>query len=126
MSQIKQISFYFEKEPNFEVEIVLEDSMKSLNRANKFMKMANSGSRIELSLGGYIYSYYVAEFEQNVFVKDEAIEDCENYPTKEFHSFGQCDADWVERVFENDFPADFMPVWATDDHEKVTTSFLEI
>lgn len=123
LSEIKQVRFYFEQKPNVDVEIVMEDSLKSVKRTNKFDKMANSGSRIELNLGSFVYSYFVAEFEQNVFLNDKATNECENYPTAKYLSYGHCDTEWVERVFKKDFPPGFLPVWATDDLNNVTTYF---
>ena len=51
LKEIKQIKISFFQEPNFDVEIVMEDRLKSVNRAIKFNHFENSGSRLKLNIG---------------------------------------------------------------------------
>ena len=123
LKNIKNIDFYFYQDPNFDVEVVMEDRLRSVNRAQTFHHFENAGSRLKLNLKENKHLYFAAEFKQNSFVEDDPLKECRNYPNDEFDSYSQCDKKFVETVFEKYFPPGFMPVWATDDVEKVTTSF---
>ena len=98
----------------------MEDRQQSLRRAFKYNKFTNSGSKIDLKLStSNLFRYFAVKFHQKIFVENDPGKNCRNYHNR---SYDDCDADFVRRVLEKNYPPGFLPVWASDDLSKVTTS----
>ena len=119
ISAIKQVKLKFRKGADVLVEI--EDRLNPAFRGQEFMKFNVEGPSISLKKEqNQVYKYYSVKFHQEVFVENDPSNECISYPTKEYSSYTYCDSEFVQMFLVNHFPKGFMPIWATDDDDKVT------
>ena len=117
--QLQTIKFYFKK--GIDVLILVEDRLKSVKRAQKLNKFGHSGPAFKLEdTNTSINKYYALQFHQNIFLEMDQSRACVDYPSLHFESYDECDNKFVNKFLENNFPKDFLPIWATDDIANVT------
>ena len=56
---------------------------------------------------------------QEEFSPSDPANPCVNYPTEEYHSYGECDDQFVS----SSLPPDLKPFWAVDDISEAVSSF---
>ena len=59
------------------------------------------------------------DIQESVFVEDDPSRRCRVYPTKDFHSYRQCDDQFIKDYVSNLDPP-ITPVWLTNDADQVT------
>ena len=121
LTDLSQIQFSFRNRP-IQVLVQIEDRLKSLPRAFKHNKFGNSGPRMELqNLTKNTFCYYAVQFSQNVFVENDPGKKCKNYINTKYSN---CDDEFIQKVLDKNYPPGFLPIWATNDTSKVTTSIV--
>ena len=116
---INQIHFRFRRNANYKVEIQMEDRLYSLSRAFSFNKYKIVGPRMELkNLSKDMYRYFSVQFEQKRFSPHDPGKICRKYVET---SYKDCDEEFMKKLLQKNYPASFMPVWATDNMSLVTT-----
>ena len=118
--QIKHLKIKFRKETDVIVEI--EDRLNTVLRGHKFNKFGVTGPSISLNnLQKQIYKYFAVGFHEEIFVENDPLNECVIYPTKQYLSYKDCDSEFVKKYLASKFPPGFMPLWASDQIENVTT-----
>ena len=117
LTELTQIHFYFKNNSKLDVEIKIEDRLLSVSRDFKYNKFGNSGPKINLPKLDSVYRYFAVKFHQNMFVENDPGKRCNNYNT---NSYDDCDADFIKTILEKNYPAGFLPVWASEDSLDVT------
>ena len=62
----------------------------------------------------------VVKLRQNVYLEEDKTKNCRNYPNDEFLSYNDCD----EKFMKRSLPTGLLPIWLTDDMDKVTTKMM--
>ena len=62
--------------------------------------------------------YYATKFTQIVHIKEDPKVDCNNY---EKDSYDDCDIAFIDNYLKKNYPADFVPIWATSNYSHVTS-----
>lgn len=89
---VLQLFFRFHLRPQFRVELRVEDRETSVDRADKFAKLAYTGPTITMdSLTTSKRREYMVEVQTKVFVEQDPAQACRTYPNAEFESFNDCD-----------------------------------
>ena len=65
---------------------------------------------------------YILKLKQNKFVENDRSKNCVNYPNSEYDSYNDCDKSFTLRKLAEHYGQDFVPIWATNDLQNVTTS----
>ena len=67
------------------------------------------------------YDDYILELKQDRYVENDPSKNCKNYPTRKHKSYNVCDREFVRRTLTKHFGSEFVPFWATDDLDNVTS-----
>ena len=119
-NNIKTIKFYFKK--GAEVDVLVEDRFKSVRRAQRLNEFGISGPRISLGESNKAQNmYYAVQLHQTIFVEKDKSKSCMDYPNRQYESYAACNDAFVHKFLSTMFPADFVPIWATDNLTHVTT-----
>ena len=117
-----QITFSFTKSES-SVEIFLEDRLSSLSRDNPYSRDSYRGPRFALpNLTDSQYAKYSVDFEQKVFVPEDASIGCKNYPWGPHHSYNDCDEAYMENFINENYPPGFRPFFMSKDETQATST----
>ena len=120
-NNIKTIKFLFRR--GVEVDVLVEDRLKSVGMAQRLNAFDITGPRIALGDSNKAqHMYYAVQMHQTVFVEKDKSKSCMEYPSSQYESYAACNDDFVHKFLRKIFPAGFIPVWATDNLAQVTTS----
>ena len=64
---------------------------------------------------------YMVEISQRVFVEEDPSNTCQNYPTQDFASYGQCDDAFMRKLI----PDVITPIWMAGNFSEVSTLVLD-
>ena len=116
---IRQIFFDFYSIKGIGVEITIEDRNLVCSRTLKNNLLSFTGPTMDdRNLKNSMLRQLMFQFSQNKFVEDDKSRKCEVYPNKEYSTYNECDAEFMQKTIAENFP--FLPVWATDDIDNVT------
>ena len=118
---VNQIVFRFRRNAKYKLEVQMEDRLFSLSRPFKYNKfeMKMIGPRMELNnLSKDTYRYFSVQFDQKMFSEDDPGKICKEYVNT---TYNDCDEEFLKRLLQKNYPAEFMPVWATNNSSLVTT-----
>ena len=117
----QQIFLHFNKKENLGVSLYLMDKNKYFKRPLKVAMLDYSGPVITVDdLSSPRYEIIILSITQ--FIDSESNRDsrCVNYPYGIFHSYAQCDANYVYKQFSTKYKP-LMPFWATEELDRVTS-----
>ena len=103
------------------LELVIEDRAKATDRRLQRNRLHYNGQAIELDLARPVGMEYIIELKQQVYQEKDASKNCKNYPTENWKSYKQCDAEKTQERIKSIMSSDLVPVWATKDLSKVST-----
>ena len=116
---IKQILFRFRRNAKYKLEVQMEDRHFSLSRPFKYNKFEIIGPKMELNnLSKDTYRYFSVQFGQKRFSEDDPGKICKEYINT---TYNDCDEEFLKNLLQKNYPAEFMPVWATSNFSLVTT-----
>ena len=98
----------------------MEDRLNFVKRAQTFHMFGQIGPELHLQTDKNLYKYYAVKFHQDIFVEADPAKECLNYPNIRYESYAECDNNFVLRFLQDNFPAQFLPIWAVDEPENVT------
>ena len=120
---VNQIVFLFRRNAKYKLEVQMEDRLFSLSRSFKYNKFEIIGPRMDLNnLSTDMYRYFSVQFDQKRFSEDEPVKTCKEYVKTTYNG---CDEEFLKNLLQKNYPADFMPVWATSNLSLVTTFITE-
>ena len=114
------IEFNFNRLPSVGIKIKLSDKRKSLTRRTLESSYFDfEGMPIEIEeLNSGDYHEFTLKFLEKVNLKSENKQSCEDYPTKKFPSYNDCDMAYVYNKMKNVYK--IMPFWAARTLDEVT------
>ena len=119
---INQIHIRFRKSSKYKEEVQMEDRLYSLSRAFKYNRFEIVGPKMELkNLSKNTYRYFSVQFDQKRFLEDDPGKICRKYMKT---SYNDCDEEFMMKSLRKNYPANFMPVWATPNLSLVTTHII--
>ena len=123
------MGFTFKNDTKFDkAAILLEDSNLFTERQIPDHKMNYVGADMKVSLksvqGSSKCKVYNMHLKQNVFMEEDQRSQCTNYPNRQYTSYDHCDHSYVLRKLTDMFGPEFLPIWATDNITKVTSSMV--
>jgi len=116
---IRSIFLYFGELESFSPYIKFEGSNLDCRRPIQEHSFYSRGDSIYLNKDNMSKTYAV-EICQRQHVEEDPKNDCQNYPNKDFASYGDCDSQFVRNMLPS-----LMPVWITDDLSEVTTQLVD-
>ena len=119
--EIRQIDFFFKKSI-FGLEILVGDRELYTDREIKQNKFFSSGENIYISKSGRrtsSHNSFMVKLIQHRFVEADNIENCAIYPTKDHHTYNDCDKVYINNVLSTYSPH-LVPVWSTQNMEEVS------
>ena len=107
------------------VELRVRGKDLASRREIKEHQLYASGNNMRLSAGSIKidqFSTYIVKIKKNVFVEEDRSKNCRNYPNLDFHSYKDCDFQFMKNKVKEIAPGmNLMPAWLTDDLDNVTT-----
>ena len=122
---VKVIRFFIKITANdLKVSFAIEDKERSLlKRRLKSDVDAYDGPLLVLNHGqSKIYQEYFVTLSQRINLEIDSGINCLNYPSKEFHSYRDCDEDYVYNQMKHTYK--IMPFWAAKTLDEVTSLML--
>ena len=111
----------FNLKNNITVELRIRGKTLKSQREVKEHRFFASGDDLKLTrddLELNKFSNYIMKIKKNVFVEEDRTKNCRNYPNLDFHSFKDCDLQYMRTKVKE---MNLMPPWLTDDLDTVTT-----
>ena len=93
---------------------------------NRFIKdhaFLSTGKAINIDGTGR-FEEYLVKISQRIFVEEDPSQNCKNYPTPEFSSYGQCDETFLRNLLKVHH-SHLKPIWLTDDLSEVTRNIFD-
>lgn len=110
----------FNKVENLRMTVTIEDRLKMLSkRTLKSNTIDFEGPRIQIDdlMSPQYLDFYLTVSQTISLETDEGMH-CQNYPTKEFESFSECDQHFVYNEMKNRY--NVMPFWAAKKLDEIT------
>ena len=110
----KVLFFHIAKLDNLKVTIQMIEKNKISLRPIQSMSLAYRGPAItkRLKANKTLIFWTMNKIEQTIKSERDKSQPCQNYPTDEYQSFGDCDRSYVRRRLSEHF--NFMPFWAAE------------
>ena len=104
-------------------EIFLEDRLIALDRDNSYSRESYRGPSIELDdLKVNRYVKYSVDFDQQLFVEEDASIGCKNYPWGPHQNYNDCDETYMEKFISENYPPELRPIFMCKDETKATST----
>ena len=114
------IKFNLNKIPNLGVQLKVDDKKKHLIRRTLESNMFDyDGIPLKIkNLNSGMFYRFSLDFFETFNLKSDSGKNCEDYPTKTFSSYKDCDMDFVYNKMRNQYK--LMPFWAAKTLDEVT------
>ena len=67
--------------------------------------------------------YYAVELEQHIYIEEDPHKSCRDYAARK-ETYEDCDLAFIESQLRQNYPPEFMPIWATANMSAVTRLYV--
>ena len=115
---------------NVSIELRVRGQALASQREIKEFRLYASGDDMRISVDDVKldkFSTYIVKIKKNVFVEEDRTKNCRNYPNLDFHSYKDCDFQYMKNKVKEIAPGmNLNPPWLTNDLDNVTTKPVEL